>query len=113
MNKRSITVQVTDIIAASGWPASWSAWLGAPLALVRVGAEFEVRVVGVPDPTRRFADVPSALRWICERITRFESQAERMGGDETTSGRYYRDHAYRLLALARAIVAYAGIGATA
>jgi hypothetical protein len=110
MNRHAITVQVTEIIASGEWPQSWAVWLGAPLALVRVGDEVELRLVGVPDPTRRFADVPSALRWIGERIARFEAQAERMGGDETTSGRYYRDHAYRLFALARAIVAYAGNG---
>lgn len=99
----TITIEVSEIEAAAGWPASWSAWLGAPVQIVRLEHEVEIRLVGVPAPQRRFSSDRAALEWIQGRVLRFLATAEDLGGEETASGRYYRDHAYRLGAVAWAI----------
>lgn len=95
-----ITIEVREIEEAAGWPVSWSAWLGAPVHLVRLEHEVEIRLVGVPAPQRRFSCARAALEWIEARVLRFLATAEELGGEETASGRYYRDHAYRLGAVA-------------
>jgi hypothetical protein len=98
-----IVIKVSEIEEAAGWPASWSAWLGAPVQVGRLEHEVEIRLVGVPAPHRRFASARSALEWVQARVHKFLATAEELGGEETASGRYYRDHAYRLGAVAWAI----------
>lgn len=95
-----IVIKVSEIEEAAGWPASWSAWLGAPVRIVRIEHEVEIQLVGTPAPQRRFSSAQSALEWIQSRVRNFLATAEEHGGEETASGRYYRDHANRLFVVA-------------